>query len=172
MPNKKEEKLNREISSQAKLVNESKFSIPPALPKKAFFGQNLPKISPTTSHNRESENLWSPKPSVDKIDEIENNKTEEISDKSDEITELPVMLDSLPNPSLDKPSERERLLPIIVRKRRSLEDTELRKIKVSKPSFNPLDGINLDEFETKREAYLAGYLNCLNHLWSDSKKFK
>lgn len=49
---------------------------------------------------------------------------------------------------------------------------ELRKLKISRPCFNPLDGMDPEQFSTKTEAYLIGYLNCLYHRVDGAKRIK
>lgn len=49
---------------------------------------------------------------------------------------------------------------------------ELRKLKISRPCFNPLDGMDPEKFSSKTEAYLIGYLNCLYHRLDGAKRIK
>jgi len=48
----------------------------------------------------------------------------------------------------------------------------LRKLKISRPCFNPLDGMDPEKFSSKTEAYLIGYLNCLYHRLDGAKRIK
>lgn len=82
------------------------------------------------------------------------------------------------SPPINAPPENEPKLSEleIVKKRSSTlkqqDLPELRKLKINRPSFDPLDGIDPEKFQTKREAYLAGYVNALYHRLDGAKKVK
>ena len=63
----------------------------------------------------------------------------------------------------------EKEIPII---RKHSSQPTLRKLKLSKPSFDPTEGIDFDKFASKKEAFLMGYLNALYHRLDGVKKVK
>lgn len=63
----------------------------------------------------------------------------------------------------------EKNIPII---RKHSSQPELRKLKLSRPSFDPTEGIDFENFASKKEAFLMGYLNALYHRLDGVKKVK
>lgn len=73
-------------------------------------------------------------------------------------------------PGSQSSQPQEPTIPAIIR--RPSSQPELRKLKVSRPSFDPTEGIDFESFASKKEAFLMGYLNALYHRLDGGKQVK
>lgn len=73
---------------------------------------------------------------------------------------------------IDQINEKRSVNDIPIIRKPSSGQPELRKLKVSRPSFDPTEGVDFENFSSKKEAFLMGYLNALYHRLDGVKRIK